>query len=48
MGFFDFFKGKKKNDEVNKPQENLNESNNIDEIEGIEITPFEVEETKTF
>lgn len=47
MGFFDFFKGKKKNDEVNKPQENLNESNNIDEIEGIEITPFEVEETKT-
>ncbi len=47
MGFFDFFKGKKKNDEVNKPQENLNESNSIDEIEGIEITPFEVEETKT-
>lgn len=47
MGFFDFFKGKKKNDEVNKPEENLNESNSVEEFEGIEITPFEVEETKT-
>ncbi len=46
MGFFDFLKGKKKNTDENVSQENINESssNVLDEIEGIEVTPFEPEE----
>lgn len=46
MGFFDFLKGKKKNTDENVSQENINESssNVLEEIEGIEVTPFEPEE----